>query len=537
MYERKASTKWHQWAAIGGVLVAATATTNASAQDAAACEALRQFTSPGTALEITSAERVAAGPLSGGRPDGRAPTIDVPAHCRVEGIIERRIGLNDVEYGIRFALALPDEWTGRFLLQGGGGLNGSVNPPIGAQAAGSEPALARGFAVASTDTGHQGATFDAAFYADQEAALNFIHLANAKVTVTAKQLIDAYYRKPADHSYFVGCSTGGREGMILSQRYPNYFDGIVSGAPAMRTGFSNLAMRSVSVALAAAAKRDANGEVIAGSALSDSDKKLVVSAVLAACDADDGLRDGMLFAPQMCKFDPKALVCEGAKTDACLTSAQATAIEKAFAGPKNASGRNVYPGYFYDTGIGASGPGVLPGVLNGAPSPVGPRTPPTMQDVDAEAVTAATAPNALGDTAAWTNLNTFYGHGGKLLFYHGVSDPWFSAMDTVQYYERLASDNGGMDATRDWSRLFLVPGMGHCRSGEAALDQFDLLSALVGWVERGEAPERVIATGAAFPGRSRPLCPYPQHAHYKGSGNPEDAASFECRSAGARISD
>jgi feruloyl esterase len=135
----------------------------------------------------------------------------------------------------------------------------------------------------------------------------------------------------------------------------------------------------------------------------------------------------------------------------------------------------------------------------------------------------------LGDTNAWTNLSSFSGHGGKILFFHGVSDPWFSALDTIEYYQRLGDANGGADAVRDWSRLFLVPGMGHCRGGTAALDNFDLLTAIVDWVEQGKAPDAVVATGAPFPGRSRPLCPYPQHTHYKGSGDPESARNFECR--------
>ncbi|HEX6507207.1 MAG TPA: tannase/feruloyl esterase family alpha/beta hydrolase, partial [Chloroflexota bacterium] len=136
---------------------------------------------------------------------------------------------------------------------------------------------------------------------------------------------------------------------------------------------------------------------------------------------------------------------------------------------------------------------------------------------------------ALGDTANWTLLNTFSGHGGKLIFFHGVSDPWFSAQDTVRYYEQLAQSNGGPAAVAEWSRLFLVPGMGHCGGGSAALDHFDLLDPIVDWVEKGRAPQAVLATGKAFPKRGRPLCPYPQHAHYKGSGAPEDAGSFACR--------
>ena len=132
-------------------------------------------------------------------------------------------------------------------------------------------------------------------------------------------------------------------------------------------------------------------------------------------------------------------------------------------------------------------------------------------------------------TASWTNLNSFFGHGGKILFYHGVSDPWFSAFDTIDYYERMAKSSGGIDQVRaNSSRAYLVPGMGHCQTG-ATLDRFDFLQAVVDWVEKGKAPESVVATGPAFSGRSRPLCAWPQYAAYKGQGNPEDAANFECR--------
>jgi feruloyl esterase len=442
-------------------------------------------------------------------------------------MLDRRTGAGGVEYAIRFSLALPETWNGRFLFQGGGGLNGSVAPPLGAGAAGNTPALARGFAVVTTDTGHQGSGFDASFFADQEATLNFLYIANAKVTVVAKTLIAAFYRRPPDHSYFVGCSTGGREGMIMSQRYPTYFDGIVSGAPAMRTGYSNLGMRSVSVALAKAAAPDASGNVSSDRALTDADRKLIVDSIVKTCDADDGLADGMLFNPHACDFDPTDLVCAGAKTDQCLTAAQASAVQTALAGPKAANGRQVYPGYLYDTGIAAKG--FIAGVLHGAASPVGPRPPPTTQDVDAEAARVELEPSTLGDTNRWTNLSTFSGNGGKLLFYHGASDPWFSALDTVEYYQKLGDANGGAAAVRDWSRLYLVPGMGHCGGGEAALDRFDLLSAIVDWVEQDTAPQSVEATGAAFPGRSRPLCPYPLHTHYRGTGDTQNAANFECR--------
>jgi len=516
-------------ALVSAVLVGTCALTSSDASAQDACNALKSVALTGLTVEITGTEKIAAGPSPAQPgPGGPGYAGSLPARCRVEGVIEKRKGVGGADYGIKFALALPEDWNGRFLFQGGGGLNGSVQPPLGAAAAGATPGLARNFAVVSTDTGHQGAGFDGGFFVDQEATLNFLWLANGKVTVVAKALVAAYYGRAADHSYFVGCSTGGREGMIMSQRYPSYFDGIVSGAPAMRTGYSNLGMRSVSVALAKAATRDASGTVIPGSALSGGDKKLIIDSLLKTCDDDDGVADGMIFNPQACDFDPTELVCKGAKNDACLTLAQASAVQTALSGPKASNGRQVYPGYFYDTGIAFSGAGI-PGVLSGAPSPVGPRIPPTTQDVDAEAAEVAHAPSTLGDTSWWTNLSSFSGHGGKLLFYHGVSDPWFSALDTVGYYQSLGDANGGAEKIRDWSRLFLVPGMGHCGGGTATLDRFDMLGAVVDWVEKGKAPGSVVATGATFPNRSRPLCPYPQHAQYKGTGNAEDSANFECR--------
>jgi feruloyl esterase len=224
----------------------------------------------------------------------------------------------------------------------------------------------------------------------------------------------------------------------------------------------------------------------------------------------------MIFNFRACKFDPTVLTCPGSKTEGCLTSQQANAIKKAFSGPRDLKGNLVYPPSAYDAGIS------LPGVLRG----------PTLEleiDVDGSvASVVADAMNALTDTTS-TYLSSFSAHGGKLLFYHGMSDTGFSPLDTIDYYERMSVANGGKDQVENWSRLFLVPGMGHCRGGAAALDEFDLLTAVVDWVEKGSAPESVIATGKALPGRSRPLCAYPEYAHYKGQGDPEDAKNFVCR--------
>ncbi len=492
----------------------------AVAQPAGHCASLPQSRIPVSGLEITKAEWSPAGSLNG---------LQIPAHCRVEGILDRRTGTGGKPYGIRIALALPEDWNGSFLMQGGGGLNGSLQPPLGMVASGGNPALARGFAVASTDTGHQGAVFDGSFMADQQAALDFAYIAVGRVAEAAKQIIEAQYGRVPKYSYFAGCSTGGREAMLMTQRYPTYFNGVIVGAPAMRTGYSNLADRYVATLLNQVAPKDAEGKPVTAQALSDAQRKSVIDALLQACDEKDGLRDGMIWNTRGCDFNPAALVCRAGVSGPCLTSEQAAVIRKGFAGPKNARGDAVYPGFLYDTGIAAGGPGAIPGLLNPGPSPVGPPYTATEMDVDAAAAAVEADQQATLTDSTWLNLSTFSARGGKLMFYHGVSDPWFSALDTVGYYERMTEANGGRGKVEPWGRLYLAPGMGHCGGGPAALDSFDLLTPLVKWVEQGAPPDSVSATGKAFPGRSRPMCAYPKYAHYKGQGDPEKAESFECR--------
>jgi feruloyl esterase len=496
-------------------------------RDAAACASLRTLQIPGLDMAVTKTEWFPEGAAPAGRAGG-PPGPALPAYCRLDGVLDRRTGADGKPYGVGFALALPGEWNGRFLFQGGGGLNGSVQMPMGSVAAGALPALARGFAVVSTDTGHTGGGFDASFMQEQQASLDFAFEAVGRVAVAAKRIVAAHYAKPADTSYFAGCSTGGREAMLMAERYPTYFDGIISGAPAMRTAFSGIGDEWVATMLNTVAAKDAAGRADPRTALTEAQKSAVVQGLIDACDAADGLKDRMIFNTKACGFDPNSLVCGNTKTDGCLSSAQATAIARGFAGPKDSKGRQVYPGFMYDTGIAAAQG--IPGLLRGGLNPVGPPFSATSMDVDARAEAAAASPaDILTATASWTNLNTFSSHGGKLIFFHGVSDPWFSALDTIDYYERMTRANGGADRVTTWSRLYLSPGMGHCGGGEAALDSFDLLSALVSWVENGAAPDSVVATGRAFPGRSRPLCAYPRYAHYKGQGDPEDARSFECR--------
>ncbi len=503
---------------------------------AKSCSAVAGEQLPGSGVTIDRAEHVAAAPAGtvrlGFGPERNA--VLLPAYCRVEGTIDAHTGPDGKRYGLTFALALPDAWDGRFMFQGGGGLNGTLNPPLGAGAAGDRPALARGFSVVSTDGGHRGAGFDASFMADQQASLDFAFNAVPTVAAAAKQLIARYYGKPAARSYFDGCSTGGREGMEAAERYPSMFDGIITGAPAMRTDYSNMALKWAAVAFNRIAPKDpATGKPVPGGAFSVEDRKLIVSGLLEACDALDGLKDGMIFNVRACHFDPAVLACHGPKAAGCLSAEQVEALHVAFGGPVDAAGRRYYASHPYDTGIAAQPPVLLPAgfLFTSTAGPVSGNALPLRIDLDMEEAAAqANAEQQLIDTDRWTNLSTFAAHGGKQIFYHGMSDPWFSAFDTLNYYERLTRDNGGPDKTRGFARLFLVPGMGHCAGGPATLDHFDLLTPLIDWVEQGKAPESVVATGRSLPGRSRPLCAWPLHAQYKGRGNPNDAASFECRS-------
>ena len=253
----------------------------------------------------------------------------------------------------------------------------------------------RGFAVVSTDTGHKshGGPFDFNFAKDQQAYLDFAYLANAQVAAVAKQLIARHYGKAAAFSYFVGCSTGGREGMILSQRYPMAFNGIISGAPAMRTGFSNLAIgKWIPVAFNQIAPKDANGKPVIAQAITDSDRKLIMDALMKRCDAKDGVADGMISDPLACDFDPAALACSEGRSDGCLPPAKAAAIKKAFGGPKTPQGLQVYPAFLYDAGIAAPGP--IRGILAPGPGIFGPAT--TAMEVDVSRGSSRRRPAARG---------------------------------------------------------------------------------------------------------------------------------------------
>jgi feruloyl esterase len=492
-----------------------------------ACSALAQRAGGADGdLQISEARFYAARSIQG---PGGSQTL--PPHCHVAGSFEHRTGVNGAQYAIAFAINLPENWNGRFLFQGGGGLNGAVREPVGATAAGTESALARGFAVVSTDSGHEGGGFDASFMTDQQALLNFQFNANAKTTAVARPIVEAYYGSAPHHSYFVGCSTGGREGMIMAERFPQLFDGIVSGSPAMRTTVSNLALRWINVQYSQAKGTKPRDP------FTKDEEELIMGALLKQCDANDGLADGLIFNQSSCGFDPKALACSapsgqgraepgGAK--ACLLDDKAEALARAMGGPVTANGTPVYVSYPYDAGIDDTGglPGLL--IAGGSP-PIGPSGADTKSmNVAAEFQAAIQSNEAIGSTAYQYNVSSFIGRGGKHIFYHGEADPWFSANDTVRYFKAMGESNRSVAPVEDYARLYLVPGMAHCAGGEKTVDSFDLLTPLVAWVENGQAPAAVMATGRSMPGQSRPLCPFPAYAYFKG-GEVADGNDFECR--------
>jgi len=476
----------------------------------------------GSDVKITSATHFDAAPArAGAGPMGFGAMPALPAHCRVEGTVNEREGEGGT-YGIRFAIALPDDWSGRFLLQGGGGLNGAVALPIGPVAAGGSAALARGFAVLSHDSGHKGAGFDATFMQDQRAMLDFAEASVRTVALLGKEITVAYYSTDIGHSYMSGCSTGGREGMLASQRYPELFDRIIVGAPAMRTGDSNLAIQYTQVLMNQVAPLNAEGKPDVAQLLAPAIRKTILDGILAQCDSLDGLADGMIENVGQCRFQPSKLVCKAGESDGCISPGLAMALQQGFEGPSDKAGYPIYTPVPFDTGIVSQQGGYLP---TGAPGPLGPASPATSIDLDARIhEIRADAGQRLTDTNYWTDLNTYLDRGGKMLFYHGVSDFWFSPWATWDWYERAVKTNG--DAFSDASRFYMVPGMMHCQGGNA-FDQFDMLGALVDWVENGNAPQEIIAHRSKPANESRPLCPYPQYAAYKGGG-PAEAGSFTC---------
>jgi feruloyl esterase len=501
---------------------------------AATCEGLAELKLPNTT--ITAAQSVAAGAFA--PPSGSAaPYKELPAFCRVAGVIKPT---NDSE--IKFEVWLPGaNWNGKFHGIGNGGFAGSISYT------GLAGALARGYATASTDTGHSGA--DASWARGHpEKIVDYGYRAIHEMTEKAKLIVKAFYGDEPKRSYFASCSNGGRQALMEAQRYPNDYDGVIAGAPAnafsqILTGFAwNMQTTLNDPASYIPAKK----------------LKAIEAAALAACDARDGVTDGVLDDPTKCVFDSAVLLCKSAETDECLTEKQIAALKKIYAGPRNAKGQLIIPGF---TPGGETGLGGWTAWITGATQTAAlqfffstqafknmvyndPNWDYKTFDLerDGKVANEKLAPVL---NATDPNLKAFSARGGKLILYHGWNDAALPPMNTINYFQTVVA-NMGQRQTNSFMRLFMAPGMQHCAGGpgpdsfgqmvtSAQSDpQHDLTLALERWVEQGVAPDQVIATkrqGAnpqAPTPRTRPLCPYPQVARYKGSGSTDDAANFNC---------
>ena len=534
-----------------------------------------------------------------------AATSALPEYCLVRGILQERSGVAGIagtssyrttqHYGTLFEVRLPTEWNGRYMFQGSGGTEGGLPGATGQiGGTGGVAELRNGFVVASQNGGHSNSELPASFppgpittltsiqilsqnmfFSDAQAVKDWAYNSIDVTTQTAKFLIDAYYGREPERSYFVGCSTSGRQGMAMSQLFPQHYDGIVAGDPFYLPPDISLS-ETWGLEQIISVSPIVNGTPQYLQSFPLADQNLFTNAILAACDHLDGLVDGIIDNAAACKFDPArfifpssgvygsiapgmSLQCTGAKTPTCLTPAQVNATKKIAQGPRTSNGdRIVSPdgtslsGYPFDGGfmqpsgiptrdIGTAtsppgniglGSGQLPLFWFATPDPT--YNPLTVNyDTDIHLVTPASP--AVNNS---TDIKHFVRRGGKLIFYHGLSDsgpPW---PYTLKYFRDVARRHGGLEHADDFMKLYLVPNMGHC-SGNASTDNFDMLTPMVNWIENGVAPEEVVASGSRFPAtlgtltglsttRSRPLCPYPKTLRYSGSGDITQATSYIC---------
>ena len=522
--------------------------------------------------QITLAETVAAGVLTVG---GQA----VAEHCRVTGKMHERTSTVDGQtYAIGFEVRLPKNWNGRFLHQGNGGIDGAVVTATGSTGGGPlTHALSQGFAVLSSDAGHSGAT--PAFGVDPQARLDYGYQAVGKLTPMAKQAIQLTYGKGPDRSYFAGCSNGGRHAMVAAARYFADYDGILAGAPGYNlpmAATANLAGARLYETLATVSP--VTSQIDLATAFSNTERQLVATKILAKCDALDSAADGMVQDVAACQtaFDPDADLptCLGGRDGTCLSTNQKSVLKTVFSGPKTSNGTLIYSSFPFDPGFSA---GANPVAAGGSPVGSGiafweffastnldsgatgiifnpaPADPATFNPVnfslttnidDLYAAMRSTSTTYTESAMSFmappdaTNMQGLRNRGGKIMVYHGVSDSIFSVNDSEAWYKGVVQHTGD-----NFASFYRVPGMGHC-SGGPATDQFDMLTPLVNWVEKGVAPAEIVASarGAGNAGgvntdlpagwaadRTRSLCTYPKVARYKGSGGLETASSFVCQ--------
>lgn len=488
----------------------------APALAAASCESLTSLSFPDAT--ISSSQSVAPGAFTlptNPNAKGKAAASDVykglPAFCRVTATLKP-----SSDSDIKIEVWLPAEsWNRKYQAVGNGGWAGVISYSALAEA------LRSGYAASSTDTGHVGGSGSFAL-GHPEKLIDFGWRSEHEMAVKSKAIIQAFYGAPPRLSYWNGCSTGGRQGLQEAQRFPGDFDGIIAGAPANRT--------ALALWIAFAELKDPASYIPA------SKYSLVHQAVLAACDAHDGLKDGLIDDPTKCKFDPKVIACHGTDGPDCLTTPQVEAVRKIYTPATNPrTGQQLFPSLVPGSEMGWAILGAGPEasqVINDHYKYVVFKDPNwdwRTFDFDKDMARAET-PENLVMNGTNPNLKPFFSHNGKLILYHGWSDPNITPLTTIQYYKTAMDTLGGAKSTADSMRLFMVPGMGHCGGGEGP-NKFNVVGALENWVEKGSAPETMIASHstAGKVDRTRPLCPYPQAAKYQGSGSIDDAANFACK--------
>jgi feruloyl esterase len=497
----------------------ATVVLGAAPAFAASCESLTSLSLPETT--ITLAQPVAAGtftvPGAAGGKGKQGPSYrDLPAFCRVTATVKPTS-----DSDIRIEVWLPDAsgWNGKFQGNGNGGWTGSINPATLAAP------LRRGYATAMTDTGHEGGSGSFAL-GHPEKLIDFAYRSTHEMTVKAKAILTAYYGQAPKQSYFNGCSAGGKQGLMEAQRFPGDFDGIISAAPG--NNWTNMMAQLVWVAQAA--HKDAASNLPAAKL------PVIHNAVLAACDLRDGVKDGVIEDPTKCKFDPKVLACKTGDGPSCLTGPQVETVRKIYAAATNPRTKQmIYPGFEPGSELGW-------GQIALAQTPTTFATDEFKYVVFKDAnwdyktlnfdsdIALAAKIDGVVQNATDPNLKEFFGHSGKLLQYQGWNDQLIAPQNSVNYYKSVLDKMGGAAKVKDSYRLFMVPGMNHCQGGDGT-DTFDAVGALEQWVERGNAPDQILASrmrdGKAD--RTRPLCPNPQVAVYQGKGSTDDAQNFTCK--------
>ena len=492
----------------------------ASPLAAGTCEGLAKLDRAHSA--ITLAELVPAGQLAlppealPRFPGFPAPDFSkLPAFCRVAATLKPT---GDSE--IKIEVWLPEggpasKWNSKLESVGNGAWAGNISyRDLGT-------AVTAGWAAASTDTGHTETT--AAFVVGHpERLTDFAYRAVHEMTIAAKAITAAYYGKPAVRAYFNGCSTGGRQALTEAQRYPDDYDGIVAGAAANYPTH----LQGAQVWTTEITNQVINQD---GGYIPPAKYPLIHNAVLETCDALDGVKDRVLEDPRRCNFDPQALLCKGADAPTCLTAAQVEVARKIYAGP----GASIFPGLERGSELGwstlsAQKPMALAAETYAYLVFHDPSWDYLKFDVSRD---IAKADKEIGPlmNATDPNLKSFFGHGGKLVIYHGWADPGIAPENSVNYFTAVEDAMGGKAVASNSIRLFMVPGMGHCAGGDGT-DDFDKVGTLDAWVESGKAPDYIPAVHKTkgVIDRTRPLCPYPETARYKGSGSTDEAANFVC---------